>query len=60
MIMNTRSKNKAVLVMDSSDEEADIRTSCSVTLDPLFPELINLGETGGKFPPGSKSTVSHL
>src|SRR6218665_591124 len=56
--MNTRKKSKTVVVTDSSDDEAVQLTGCAVSLEPLFPQLINLGDSGGKFLPGGKNVAS--
>src|SRR6218665_2272724 len=56
--MNTRKKSKTVVVTDSSDDEAVQLTGCAVSLEPLFPQLINLGDSGGKFPPGGKNVAN--
>src|SRR6218665_2011264 len=58
MSKNTRSKNKAVVVSDSSDGEFDSLVTYDVVSVNLFPALINLGDRKGKFPAGSKSVTS--
>lgn len=58
MSKNTRSKNKAVVVSDSSDGEFDSLVTYDGVSVNLFPALINLGDRGGKFPAGSKSATS--